>query len=141
MPLLNVRPVDPLNHAVPIVDEHGRPTPQFSRQWQLARTINLTTDDLSVSLDDLRELIESAQAALASLEAALDDLEANTVPTTRQVNSGDGLTGGGDLSTNRTLALGDTAVTPGSYGSATHVARITIDQKGRITAAEEVEIT
>lgn len=37
--------------------------------------------------------------------------------------------------------LADTAVTPGTYGDATHVPQITVDQDGRITAASDVAIT
>lgn len=40
-----------------------------------------------------------------------------------------------------TLTHDDTAVTPATYGDATHVAQITVDQQGHITAAAEVEIT
>lgn len=36
--------------------------------------------------------------------------------------------------------LDDTAVTPGTYGDSTHVAQITVNQKGRITAASDVAI-
>jgi hypothetical protein len=36
---------------------------------------------------------------------------ANTVPTSRQINSGNGLTGGGDLSANRTLSVVDDTTT------------------------------
>jgi hypothetical protein len=63
------------------------------------------------------------------------------VPLSRQVTAGAGLTGGGDLSADRALALADTAVTAGAYGSSSRVATFTVDQKGRLTAAGEVAVT
>jgi len=41
----------------------------------------------------------------------------------------------------QTATLAPTGVTPGTYGDATHVARVTVDAKGRLTAATEVAIT
>lgn len=41
---------------------------------------------------------------------------------------------------NYRFALKDTPVTPGSYGDATHVAKVTVDQQGRVTNIESVGI-
>ena len=48
------------------------------------------------------------------------------------VTAGTGLTGGATTG-DATLNLADTSVTPGTYGSGTQSARITVDQQGRIT--------
>lgn len=129
---LRVRPVDPLQHSVPIVDKNGLPTPQFIRQWVLARTINITTGDLTVSLDDLDAQIAELQELTETLKSEIDALQS------LQILAGTGLTGGGALTADRTLSLEDTAVTPGTYGSATHYPQITVDQQGRVTAISEI---
>jgi hypothetical protein len=56
--------------------------------------------------------------------------------------AGVGLDGGGVLGDllNITFDLADTAVTPGTYGDSTYVGSFTVDQQGRITAAEDIEI-
>lgn len=78
----------------------------------------------------------NGQTGVVSLSAS----DVSAVPTTRNVSTGTGLSGGGDLSTDRTIALADTAVTPNSYGSATQVATFTVDAQGRLTAASNATI-
>jgi hypothetical protein len=57
------------------------------------------------------------------------------------LTAGTGLSGGGDLSANRTFSLANTAVTAGSYGSASAVATFTVDAQGRLTAAGNTNIS
>lgn len=55
------------------------------------------------------------------------------VPTTTTITAGTGLTGGGDLSANRTIALANTAVTAGTYGSDSRSITQIVDAQGRLT--------
>ena len=55
--------------------------------------------------------------------------------------AGTGLTGGGNLASNVTISLANTAANAGTYGSATQVAQIAVDAQGRITAVANVTIS
>jgi hypothetical protein len=59
------------------------------------------------------------------------------VGTARAINTGTGLSGGGDLSADRTISLANTAVVPGTYTEA----NIAIDQQGRITSASSGSVS
>lgn len=62
------------------------------------------------------------------------------VPNTVNVLAGTGLSGGGALTGNVTINLANTAVTAGTYGTATQVSQVTVDAQGRITGASNVAI-
>jgi len=59
--------------------------------------------------------------------------------TVTLVNTGTGLTGG-PITTSGTIALANTAVTAGTYGTASEVSQVVIDAQGRITSASNVAI-
>lgn len=106
-----------LDQRFPIVDENGKPTDYF------LRLLRGQTGDLADAVDTVEEAL---------------DLKADKSIT---LTAGTGLDGGGDLSANRTFDLADTAVTSGTYGDATNVPQITIDDQGRITDAVDVPIS
>lgn len=78
----------------------------------------------------------NGQTGIVVLSAANVGAAANTV----NVIAGTGLAGGGALTANVTLDLANTAVAPGTYGSASQVSQVTIDAQGRVTSAANVSI-
>jgi hypothetical protein len=109
----------------------------------LNKSFILTADPYS-TLANWQELLTPTDAVLSvnSLTGAvtLGASDVGAVPTARTVSAGTGLSGGGDLSANRTISLANTAVTAASYGSATQVATFTVDAQGRLTAASNTNI-
>lgn len=116
-----------------------------------SKIANLTTDlagkvstsQLGVAngvatLDSSGKLSTSQAAALTTAQIAqITPSAIGAVPTTRSVSTTDGLTGGGALSGDLTLQLTTTGVASGIYGSLTKIPALTIDEKGRVTAATE----
>lgn len=128
--------LQPLDEKFAIVGSDGRPTLYFIK-WAQQRQI------------DIQAGITEEQALALIVQYLLD----------HQLQEGDGiaLTPSGNISDSpaisvrngtgldfdgmQNLKLADTAVTPGTYGDATNVAQITIDQQGRITNAANVPIS
>lgn len=75
-----------------------------------------------------------------TVQAAINELDTEKVPNTRTISTSAALTGGGDLSANRTLDLAATGVTANTYGSATKIPVIAVNDKGQITTASEATI-
>lgn len=101
-----------------------------------------TTSSVQTQLNG-KQPLDSDLTALAALSttgllvrtgAGTATTRAITAGTAITVTSGDGVAG------NPTVTLPDTAVAPGTYGDSTHVAQITVDQQGRLTAASSVSV-
>lgn len=78
--------------------------------------------------DSIFEAFRKAQGQISALFA-------------RNINTGTGLSGGGNLSADRTLSIANTGVTAGTYGSANTAPVITVNAQGQVTAASNVVIS
>lgn len=96
-------------------------------QEQLDRAI-LVEETTTTDPETAQQLLDDLTAAI---QAAEDVISNGAVPANRTITAGTGLSGGGDLSANRTISLANTAVTPGTYTRMT----ATVNARGQITAA------
>lgn len=128
-----------LQRLVSITDKLGQPTVAFHQWWQ---SVALAIENQVLDLLALIARTETAETDIAALQGVT-------------FTAGDGLTGGGAILSNPAFAVGagtgitvgvdsvslaNTAVTVGSYGSASQVATFTVDQQGRLTAAGNTAI-
>lgn len=92
---------------------------------------NFTTADGRANMAEIAAQFDEAGTELTALQTSVA-----TKGTVNSVTAGSGLSGG-TITDTGTIALADTAVTPGSYTYAS----LTVDQKGRLTAASSASIS
>jgi hypothetical protein len=89
----------------------------------------VTSNTVIVATDSIRTAIGKSQGQI--------DAKANSSIT---INAGTGLSGGGDLTANRTISMPNVG-TAGTFGSATQVPVITTDAQGRVSSVTNTTIT
>ena len=96
------------------------------------------TMTVSFTVDAKGRMTSAAEVALSTTNVAEG---ANLYYTDARVRAA--ITGTAPIafSAGGAISLNDTAVTPGTYGDATNVAQVTVDAKGRLTAAADVPIS
>lgn len=74
----------------------------------------------------------------AEVDANFTNLNTDKAEKATTISAGTGLSGGGDLSANRTISLANTAVSAGTFGGNNSIPTFTVDAQGRLTAASAV---
>lgn len=89
-----------------------------------------------IQVDAQGRINSASNVAINIAVANVSGAVANTI----NVTAGTGLSGGGNLASNVTINLANTAVSVGSYGNATLIPQITVDAQGRITSASNIAV-
>lgn len=132
MPLLNLFPA-----RVRFVNQDGTLTAEGVRSLAIVqeRLGGATGVIYADTITNVPNIDEGGSIAATDVQAAINELDAEKVPLTRTISAGTGLSGGGDLSADRSFAIANTAVTAGSYGGAASVGEFTVNAQGQLTAA------
>jgi hypothetical protein len=108
-----------------------------------AASYGTATQVPTISIDAYGRISAAANTGIQIAESQVTNLTtdlANKVPTTRTVSAGSGLSGGGDLSADRTISMPNVG-TAGTYGSASQVPVITTDAQGRVSSVTNTGIS
>ena len=87
---------------------------------------------------DNTDLVTSVNGYTGSVVLSYTDVGAASSAIT--ISAGTGLSGGGNLTANRTLSIANTAVVAGSYGTASQTLQATVNAQGQLTALSAVSI-
>lgn len=105
---------------------------------------NILTDSSTIDFtyNDVSNIISAIVIASGVNHNALLNYVANQHidHSAVSITAGTGLSGGGNITANRTLNIANTAVTTGTYGSSTQVPSYTVNAQGQLTAASNVNI-
>ncbi|MDC0980162.1 tail fiber domain-containing protein [Bdellovibrionales bacterium] len=107
---------------------------------QDAATKNYSDLNLSGKSLAIPTVVEDGKAIRWNSTGSVWEYFSPVTGTVTSVTAGTGLNGG-VITGSGTIDLANTAVTPGSYGSATEVATFTVDAQGRLTASASTAIT
>jgi len=84
--------------------------------------------------------VASGNIASTNVQTAINELDTEKAAKTTTITAGTGLSGGGDLSANRTISMPNVG-TSGIYGSASQVPVITTDAQGRASSITNAPIS
>ena len=102
----------------------------IGNNWLDTSTINFTYNDPSGTFS-AAVIVNAIDHDLLLNYSANEHIDHTAV----SILAGTGMTGGGDLTTTRTLGIQDTGVVAGSYGDGSNIPSFTVNSQGQLTSA------
>ena len=101
---------------------------------------NTAWDLLDISTGDITGTLPVANGGTGATTASGARTNLGTAASAITISAGTGLSGGGDLTANRTLNIANTTVTAAAYGSASKTLTATVNAQGQLTALADTNI-